>query len=401
MVLEVFRASAGPTLGVELELQLVDAQSMELRPEASRLLAELPADLRDAVKPEFHQCCIEINSDVGRDVGEVGCDLAAKLRGIVAAAGRLGLWLAWGGTHPFGHWRDQPVTADPRYQRIAEAYRETICRQLTFGLHVHVGVADGDSAARACDRVRAELPTLIALAANSPFWCGRATGLMTHRIEVLGAGPTSGLPPRLGSWSGYAGLVRHLVEARCIETSKELWWDVRPSPAFGTVEVRACDMPADLDTALALAALIHCLVTEPAEALHEDAGVEDATFALILQQNRWRAARHGLDAELVALSGGTPVRARERARALVDRLQPTAARLGCAEALRQVAAMANGPSGAERQLAAHQQSGDLAEVVRRVLTEGGSRTVTVPGWGPCPRASRSTPPPGPTVFSHR
>jgi glutamate---cysteine ligase / carboxylate-amine ligase len=211
-----FHGSARPTLGVELELQLVDARSLALRPAMQELLARIPQGLRDSVKPEFHCCCVEINSGICRDVAEVGRDLAAKLRDVDRLARRIGLGLAWGGTHPFGHWREQPISPDPRYQRIASTYGETLCRQLTFGLHVHVGVPDGDAAARACDRLREELPALIALAANSPFWCGRPTGLMAHRVEVLGAGPSSGLPPRLGDWERYAALVGRLVySGRC------------------------------------------------------------------------------------------------------------------------------------------------------------------------------------------
>jgi carboxylate-amine ligase len=350
------------------------------------LLTRVPPGLRDSVKPEFHRCCVEVNSGVCRDVAEVGRDLGAKLRGVAGVARRLGLGLAWGGTHPFGHWRDQPISPEPRYQRIAAAYRETLCRQLTFGLHVHVGVPDGDAAARACDRLREDLPALIALAANSPFWCGRPTGLMAHRVEVLGAGPSSGLPPRLGAWDRYAGLVGLLVETGCIASPKDLWWDVRPSPVLGTVEVRACDMPASLGEVLALAALIQCLVCDAAQSEPRGAADEVAA-AIIFQQNRWRAARHGLDALLVDPDGGPPVPVRTRLRDMAERLRGVARSLGCSEELSRAAGLTSGPNGAERQLAAYRRSGDLTEVARGLLesgvrdSPGPSSSFRSPAWG--------------------
>ena len=161
---------------MELELQLVDARSMALTGAIDQILAGVPAGFRDSIKPEFYDCCVEINTGVCRDVAEVEQDLGASGRHR-RIAGRHGVLLAWGGTHPFSHWRDQPVVATPRYRELAGLYRETLCRQLTFGLHVHVGVGDGDAAVRACNRIAEHLPALLALSANSPFWCGRATGL--------------------------------------------------------------------------------------------------------------------------------------------------------------------------------------------------------------------------------
>src|SRR4051794_23808319 len=149
MIVDTFRAGSGPTLGVELELQLVDARSMALTGAIEGLLSEVPAAIRGSVKPEFHACCVEVNTGICRDVEEVARDLGSKLEALGRVAGGLGLRLAWGGTHPFGHWKDQPISSSPRYRELAEAYRETLLRQLTFGLHVHVGVEDGDAAIRA------------------------------------------------------------------------------------------------------------------------------------------------------------------------------------------------------------------------------------------------------------
>ena len=173
---------------------------------------------------------MEVATDVCASVDEVRRDLKAKLLWVAGAAAQRGLLLAWGGTHPFSHWKDQEITSDPRYRALADAFQETLRRQLTFGLHVHVGVESAESAIKVCDQIRDYLPVLLALSANSPFWCGRATGLQSHRIEVMGSLPFGGIPPRLNDWDSYCHLVSQLAACALIESPKDLWWDVRPSP---------------------------------------------------------------------------------------------------------------------------------------------------------------------------
>jgi carboxylate-amine ligase len=365
MSFDTFRGSARPSLGVELEFQLVDARSMALARAVNEVLADVPAESRDAVKPEFYDCCVEINTGICDSVAEVGCDLGATLAAASWAAGRHDILLAWGGTHPFSHWLDQPIFPTPRYRELVGVYRETLCRQLTFGLHVHVGVEDGDAAVRACNRIAEHLPALLALSANSPFWCGRPTGLHSHRVEVMGASPTGGLPARLDGWADYVRLVDRMTSAGLIQTSKELWWDVRPSPDHGTVEVRMCDMPPDLPSVLALTALIQCLVVVSARG-HDNEPRMDECGVMMVRQNRWRAARFGLGSELVDPRTGRPSRAREVIKDLVERLWGEAEHLGCARQLGLAWAMADGPSGAERQLAVFEQTGDLAAVARHM-----------------------------------
>jgi carboxylate-amine ligase len=218
---------------------------------------------------------------------------------------------------------------------------------------------------RACNRIAEYLPALLALSANSPFWCGRATGLHAHRVEVMGASPTGGLPPRLDGWRDYVRLVDRLTTAGLIGTPKELWWDVRPSPDHGTVEVRMCDMPPDLPSVLGLTALTQCLVAELARGDDGDPGLDECGL-MIVRQNRWRAARFGLGAELIDPRTGRPSSARELIKDLVGRLRETAEDLGCARELVQVGAMADGADGATRQLAVFERTGDLAAVARHM-----------------------------------
>jgi carboxylate-amine ligase len=366
-----FQGNDWPTLGVEIELQLVDAETMALRSCIGDLLASLPAHLLDSVKPEFMQCYVEINTEVCRTVGDVHADLTAKLRAVEKAAALRGIRLFWAATHPFSRWQDQLITPDERYYQLAEQLRETVVRPVTFGLHVHVGVPSGDAAIRVMEGIRNHLPLLLALSANSPFWNGRWTGHHAHRIEVLEGIPTGGLPPRLGSWDDYSALVGRLRAAGFIGSHRELWWDVRPNAGNGTVEVRICDMPADLSSLLGLTAIIQCLVRRLC--IEFDHGMSESECqSLITRQNRWRACRYGMGAALVEPSTLEAVPARDALERLIVRLRGVAAELACEAQLESVRAAASRPNGSLRQLALFERSGDLAEVVRTMVGEGTS-----------------------------
>jgi carboxylate-amine ligase len=368
-----FRLNDWPTLGVELELQLVDSETMALRSAIDDVLAGLSGRLRDSVKPEFMQSYVEVNTGVCRTVADVERDLEAKLGVVEQVASHHEVRLFWGGTHPFSRWQDQRITLNERNYKLVTLLRETAVRPVTFGLHVHVGVESGDAAIRAMTGIRRHLPLLLALSANSPYWHGRWTGHHAHRIEVLEGFPTGGLPPRLHSWDEYVELVRRMQAAGFIGSSKELWWDVRPNAELGTVEVRICDMPQDLASALGLTALIQCLVSRLARRSDENLA-ESECDSLVIRQNRWRACRYGLGAELVEPESLEPVCVRQATELIVAWLRGDAAALGCAERLESVLQIASGPSGAERQLALFKQTQDLREVVRR-LTERSSRGI--------------------------
>ncbi|GAC1468952.1 MAG: glutamate--cysteine ligase [Isosphaeraceae bacterium] len=296
-------------------------------------------------------------------MAEVERDLSQRIRTAAHAAAQHGILLAWGGTHPFSHWREQEVVSTPRYLELAEKFRETLCRQVTFGLHVHVGVEDGELAIRVCNGINAYLPALLALSANSPFWCGRATGLQSHRVEVMSASPTGGLFPRIESWSDYEALAHRLTALGIIKTTKELWWDVRPSPEHGTVEVRICDMPADLHSVLGLTALIQCLVASLSK-VENGNGPMDECGMMITRQNRWLAARYGLDAQLVNPHTGVTEAARDVLKGLVVQFRDQAEALGCSRQLDHVWTLSDAPTGAERQITVFEQTRDLVSVAR-------------------------------------
>jgi carboxylate-amine ligase len=380
-----FVSNARPTLGVELELNLVDAGSLALRSGAPAILESLPAELRGSVKPELFQCYLEINTAICDDVAAVEADLASKIQVVDQAAEAQGMRLFWGGTHPFSRWQDQQVTPDERYLGLVDLLQEASRRLVTFGLHVHVGLDSGDKAIMICDRILPHLPTLLALSVNSPFWQGRETGLHSQRIKVMETLPTSGLPPLMRNWSEYTWLLNHMIETGFIKTIREIWWDVRPHPNFGTIEVRICDMPPTLREVLGLTTLIQCLVHELSEEI--DRGTyQNNCHPFLIRLNKWRACRYGMDARLVDPQTLQSIPARVVVHQLLDRLEPRARELGCAPYLAIARAMTDEPTGSVLQREIYHRTGDLAEVVKQMLARSKPR-----GHVEAPRAREHAP----------
>ncbi|MEX2188209.1 MAG: YbdK family carboxylate-amine ligase [Pirellulales bacterium] len=360
-----FTSNDQPTVGVEIELALVDGQSMALSSSIGPLLDALGEDAAQSFKPELMQCCIEINTCVCRTIAEVEADLRAKLATLEAATDKLGLRLWWGATHPFSNWREQQVTPNERYNNLVASLQEMARRLVTFGLHVHVGVDSGDKAVMICDRIMQHLPTLLALSCNSPFWQNRDTGLQSHRSKTMEGLPTAGLPPLMRNWSEYVWLVRHMVDTGFIQTIREIWWDVRPHHNFGTVEVRVCDMPGNLDDTLALAALIQCLVQALSDSIDEGAYQHDC-HPMMVRQNKWRAARYGTAARLVNSYTHGVQSLEEIVGGLLARLRPVADELDCRGYLDNVQRLAGGPSWSDRQRDIFLATRDPVEIVRRL-----------------------------------
>lgn len=363
-----FTRNDRPTIGMELELGLVDAESMALSSSVAELLAALPQAEIAAFKPELMQCTVEVITRVCDSVSEAEADLRQKLTIAEQAADSLGLRLWWGSTHPFSDWRDQQVTPDERYLALVNLLQEMARRLVTFGLHVHVAVDCGDKAVMICDRIMQHLPTLLALTCSSPSWENRATGLKSHRSKILEGLPTAGLPTLMRNWSEYVWLVNHMVDTGFINTIREIWWDVRPHHNFGTVEVRVCDMPGNLTDTIAIAALIQCLVTALSDEIDEGTYQHDS-HPMMVRQNKWRACRFGTKAQLVDSYTHDVQPLGEIARRLLRWLKPVAQSLGCEDQLAHVQTMADGPSWADRQDDILARTGDRREIVRQ-LTEG-------------------------------
>lgn len=363
-----FRANNYPTLGVELELGLVDSKTMHLSSAVQTILDQLPEEEKGQYKPELMQCCLEINTGICHTVGEAEQDLSDKIKRIETVLDKLGLKLWWAATHPFSRWKDQQVTPNQRYLDLLELLQEMARRLVTQGLHVHVGVESGDKAVMLCDRIMQYLPLLLALSSSSPYWEGRDTGLSSHRSKIMEGLPTAGIPTLMRNWSEYVWIVNHMVDTGFINTIREIWWDVRPHHNFGTVEVRICDMPGSLEDVLALTAMTQCLIVYLSRQIDEGAYQHDC-HPMMVRQNKWRAARFGTAARLVNSFTFDVETVPEMTKRLVTNLAPVAKRLQCADQLEHCNVIASRPSWAAQQRKLLQETGSAAEMVR-ILSEG-------------------------------
>lgn len=360
-----FTSNEKHSVGIELELSLVDGRTMALANSINEVLERLPNGVGQYFKPELMQCTIEINTDICDTIGDAEIDLRQKLIQVENVTDHLGLRLFWSATHPFSLWREQQITPNERYESLVNLLQEMARRLVTFGLHVHVGVDSGDKSVMICDRIMQHLPTLLALSCSSPFWENRTTGLQSHRSKIMEGLPTAGLPTLMRNWSEFVWLVNHMVDTGFINTVRELWWDVRPHHKFGTVEVRVCDMPGNLEDALCIAALIQCLVGALSDQIDEGAYQHDC-HPMMVRQNKWRAARFGTNAQLVNSYTYEVQPLSQIIHLLIQRLRPTAQQLDCVAYLERNQAIADGASWADRQKMILDETGDRAEVVRRL-----------------------------------
>ena len=362
-----FAANSKPTLGVELELGIVDAETFALTSAFPDLVARVPAEHQSLYKPELMQSVIEVITGVCDTVADVERDLTAKLTTLEEAADQVGLRLWWGATHPFSSWIDQRVTQDERYLNLVELLQETARRLVTNGLHIHVGVDSGDKAVMICDRIMQHLPALLALSCSSPFWEGRDTGLQSQRSKIMENLPTAGLPPLMRNWSEYTWLVNQMVDTGFINTIREIWWDVRPHHNFGTVEVRVCDMPGNLEDVLGIAAYVQCLVKTLSDLIDQGAYQHDC-HPMMVRQNKWRAGRYGIRAKLVNSFSYDVESLSLVVNSIIEKLVPAAQELDCVEQLEHVRLMASSRTWADRQLEIFRQTGDPRQIVAQ-LTE--------------------------------
>jgi carboxylate-amine ligase len=351
------------TIGIEEELMIVDAESYGL----VNAIESLLQDAEDGeIKPELMESVLEISTNPAPNTARAG-DQLRRLRAQVrrTAAGR-GLTIGSAGTHPFAMWEDQRIVARPRYRELVTALRFVARQELIFGMHVHVGVDDPDKAIHVANGMRVHLAVLLALSSNSPFWRADSTGLLSSRTPIFRAFPRVGIPPQYRDWADYEREIGFMVESGVMEDYTWLWYDVRPHPNFGTVEVRVCDSQTRVDHTLGLAALVQAMVKELAE--HFEEGKQLAPYPWqMLDENKWLAARHGLDGELVDLPSSERVATKTLARRLLDRLREHAQDLGSDAELEGVADLIDGGNGAARQLVVYEANHDLREVMAEIV----------------------------------
>ena len=361
---------SGPsyTIGIEEELMIVDAGSYELVNAIESLLEDARAADTTAgeIKPELMESVLEIATRPAANTAEAGQQLRALRRQVHDIAARRGLTIGSSGTHPFALWEDQRIASRQRYRELVNALRFVARQELIFGLHVHVGLDDPDKAIHVANGMRVHLPVLLALSANSPFWRGDGTGMASTRLPIFRAFPRVGVPPSYRDWADYERQIEFMVSSGVMEDYTYLWYDVRPHPKLGTVEIRACDAQTRVEHTLGLAALIQAMVKELAE--HFDEGKQLGEYPWqMLDENRWLAARHGLGGELVDLPTNARVSTKALAQRLLDRLRDHAQDLGSLAELEGIEDLLARGNGAARQVVVYEANHDLREVMAEVV----------------------------------
>ena len=365
-----FLPSERTSLGVEMELEIVDRDTRELRSGASEILPLMGADHdggHPKAKHELLESTIEIITGVCSTVPEARADLATTLDEVTAHTAPRGMELLCSGTHPFSDWADQDISPNPRYSQLVEEMQWLARRLQIFGIHVHVGVRSAEKAIAIANALSTYIPHFLALSASSPYWMGRDTGLASSRSKVFEGLPTAGLPYQLSGWDEFEAFMTTLVSARSISSIREVWWDIRPHPNFGTVELRICDGIPTLAEVGAVAALSQCLV-DWLNNLIDRGYTLPVPRTWVLRENKWRAARHGVDAEIIIDEKGTLSPLRTEVSQLVEELTPVARRLECEDDLLRALVMAERPSYM-RQRDVVDRGGSLRDVVDSLITE--------------------------------
>lgn len=361
-----FQPSKPLTLGVEIELQIIDPATGNLMPRAPELLKA--ASHLPQVTPEFYLSTIEINTGICADVQEVGADLKKNIDGLRAVAEPMGLAFSTTGVHPFAKYAEVEISPTTRYLDMIDRNQWMTRRMTVYGLHVHLGMESGEDCIRFNNFFMFFLPHLLALSASSPFWQGTDTGLSSCRPTTYEALPTAGQPYQVGSWNEFVRLYESLKKCGSIRSMKDLWWDLRPSPGFGTLEIRVCDGCATLTETLAITAYIHLLAHWFAD---HGTWMETVTSPprWLSRENKWRVIRYGLDAELVMNTDGKTKLLRDDINEWVEKLAPYAERFGYQNYLADLLTILERGTSSQRQRKVFQHAGSTEEIVRFNIEE--------------------------------
>ena len=364
------RFGSGPplTVGIEEEYMLLNPAGYDLVSGVEELLDKAAkGELADRLKPELMQCVLESGTVVCDDIDAAAADLRLIRQYVASAGARLGMRLGAAGTHPFSLFENQKITARDRYRALVEMLQYVARRELVFGMHVHVAVPSPEACLAVMEGVLIELPVLLALSANSPFWRGDQTGLASTRAMVFSSFPRSGLPPRFNDYDDYAKAVGFMEATGAIGDYTHLWWDVRPHPRFGTLELRVMDCQTRIEDAIALAAYVQCLVKLLLDRYLDGRQVL-SYHRMLLAENKWLALRYGMDAPLMDLAAGKRVKmaARTLAKRRLRELRPIARSLGCADALSRIDWILENGNGAHRQLQVWNANRDIGEVAEEI-----------------------------------
>lgn len=350
------------TLGIEEEFQIVHPETRELKSHISTILEEDGMVLGERVKPEMHQSVVEVGTGICRNIQEARRDVTELRATVNKLARKHDLRIVAAGTHPFSDWKTQDITPNERYHLLVESLQDVARGNLIFGLHVHVGIPDKNLAIELMNQARYFLPHLLALSCNSPFWLGRPSGMMSTRANIFKSFPRTGIPDHFESWADFEGYVETLVKTNCADNGKRIWWDIRPHVFYDTIEFRVCDIATDINTTVALAALIQAIVAKLYVLRQQNMQFREYNRALI-EENKWRAYRYGLDGKLIDFGKNQEVHARTLIGELLEFVDEVVDELGSREELKHIETLLDRGTDADRQLKIYQETGDLKAVV--------------------------------------
>lgn len=356
------------TLGIEEEYQIIDPETRELRSYITQILEEGQLTLREQLKPEMMQSVVEVGTHVCRTAEEARVEIV-RLRGAIATlAAKQGLTIAAAGTHPFSSWETQEIYPHERYYGVVDEMQDAARQLLIFGMHVHVGMPDLDLGIQIQNVARYFLPHLLLLSTSSPFWMGRQTGFKSYRSLIFQNFPRTGIPSEYHSLSEFQSYVDMLIKTRSIDNGKKIWWDIRPHPVFGTIEVRICDLCTKVDEAIAIAALVQAIFVKIYKLF-----TSNMTFRLYrrasINENKWRAVRYGLNGDLIDFGKQQSIPARELLAELVEFVDDVVDDLGSRSAVEYVHRILEEGTSADRQIATYERTGDLKAVVDQLVRE--------------------------------
>jgi glutamate---cysteine ligase / carboxylate-amine ligase len=355
------------TIGIEEEFQIVDSEG-QLKSHSEKLLAAAGPRLGEQIKAEMMQSVIEAGTKICADISEARAEIIT-LRGTLAALlAPAGLRIASAGTHPFSHWQDQQVTEAERYKILEDELQDVIRALLIFGLHVHVGIPDREGRIEVMNEARYFLPHLLAISTSSPFWLARNTGLKSYRQVIWGRFPRTGIPPHFSSYDEYENFVELLVKTRSIDNGRKIWWDLRPHAVFPTIEFRICDAATRIEETLCLAGLIQAICAKLLVLREKNQGFRRYLPSLI-QENKWRAMRGGMDAKLIDFGKQTEVPMRELAVELLEFVDDVVDALGSRKEVEYLETIVREGTSADRQIRVWKETGHLHTVVDSVAAE--------------------------------
>lgn len=359
------------TIGIEEEFQVIDPETRQLRSHMHQIVEGGKMILKEQVKSEMHQSVVEVGTNICKNIQEAKAEVIYLRKMVAELAAQQGLKIGASGTHPFSLWQEQLITDNPRYHEIVNEMQDAARSNLIFGLHVHIGIQNREQGIKLMNSARYFLPHIFALSTNSPFWQGRNTGFKSYRVKVFDKFPRTGIPDYFSSAEEYDRYINLLVKTKCIDNGKKIWYDIRLHPFFNTLEFRMCDIPMRVEETIALAALMQAIIAKLVKLMEQNLDFRHYGRSLIME-NRWRAARYGMEGKLIDFGKEKEVPVADLTEELLEFVDDVVDELGSRNELNYIRTMIANGSGADRQLEVFKKEKDLNAVVDYIIAETNS-----------------------------